>query len=289
MNSLTLGRYLPYDSFVHRLDARDKIYCLIALMVAVFLPQTNYSMTFLMMGVMFVLLLVLLLSTHTSFLSLLKSLSGLWFMMIFLLVIYIFIPSSTHRYPDWIAFYLGSLPIYWDSLLEAAKIMVRLMQMIALTMVFTSSTKPLEMTDAFEWYLAPLSYIGFPSHEVAMIISIALRFIPTILEDTKRIMRAQASRGVDFEHGSIVTKVKAMVSLIVPLFVSSFVRSEDLADAMECRGYDPKKKRTKYRSMKFTYRDLIAFMITSAFLAFYIYSSVTGFDFFKFAFGMEVK
>lgn len=289
MNSLTLGRYVPYRSFVHTLDPRNKIYCLIVLMVAIFMPQVNYAMTFTMMGIMFLFLLLLLLLTHSSFLSLLKSLSGLWFMMVFLLLIYVFIPTSTHHYPDWIAFRIGDFPIYYESLLEAGKILVRLMQMIALTIIFTSSTKPLEMTDAFEWYLAPFGYLGFPAHEVAMIISIALRFIPTILDDTKRIMKAQASRGVDFEHGHLVTKIKSMVSLIVPLFVSSFIRSEELADAMECRGYNPKGKRTKYRSMRFSWQDLIAFIFVSAFAALFIYTSVTSFDAYAFFFGASVK
>lgn len=289
MASLTLGRYVPYGSFVHKLDARNKIYCLIVIMVAIFMPQANYAMTFTMVGVMFLFLLLLLALTHSSFLSLLKSLSGLWFMMLFLLIIYIFIPTSSHTYPDWIAFYIGSVPVYYDSLLEAAKIITRLFQMIALTMVFTSSTKPLEMTDAFEWYLIPLRYIGFPAHEVAMIISIALRFIPTILDDTKRIMRAQASRGVDFEHGHLLAKIKSMVSLVIPLFVSSFIRSEDLADAMECRGYDPKAKRTKYRKMRFSWKDLVAFVLVSALAALFITVSATHFDAYSFFFGVNVK
>ncbi len=289
MSNLTLGRYVPYGSFIHKLDARNKIYCLILLMVAVFMKQVNYAMTFTMMGIMFLFLFVLLLFTHSSFLSLLKSLSALWFMMIFLLVIYVFIPLSSPKYPDWVAFYIGSFPVMWESLLEAAKILTRLFAMIALTMVFTSSTKPLEMTDAFEWYLLPLRYVGFPSHEVAMIISIALRFIPTILDDTKRIMKAQASRGVDFEHGSIITKIKAMVSLVVPLFVSSFMRSEDLADAMECRGYDPKAKRTKYRKMSFSYRDLIAFLFVTAFGVLFILCSALSFDAYSSFFGVIVK
>ncbi len=289
MSNLTLGRYVPYGSFIHKLDARNKIYCLIILMVALFLPQSSYAMTFSMMGIMFLFLLLLLLLTHSSFLSLLKSLSALWFMMLFLLIIYVFIPLSNPKYPDWIAFYIGSFPVMWESLLESAKILTRLFAMIALTMVFTSSTKPLEMTDAFEWYLSPLRYLGFPSHEVAMIISIALRFIPTILDDTKRIMKAQASRGVDFEHGGLITKIKSMISLIVPLFVSSFMRSEDLADAMECRGYDPKAKRTKYRKMSFSFRDLLAFLFVTSFACLFIASSALSFDAFLSIFGVIAK
>lgn len=285
MNSFVMGRYVPYDSFIHRMDARAKIFSLILLMVAVFMGYSSWAMTFTMAGLAFIVILILLMASHTGLGRLLKSLSSLWFMAIFLLVIYILVPHTS----EWVAFYIGSYAIYWDSILEAGKILIRLVLMIAITMVLTSSTKPLEMTDAFEWYLAPLKWIGFPSHELAMILSIALRFIPTILEDVSRIMKAQASRGVDFEHGHILAKAKAMVSLIVPLFVSSFVRSEELADAMECRGYDPKAKRTKYRIEKFHWADLFETLFSVAFLALFVYVSVSGLNIYEAWWGMSVR
>jgi energy-coupling factor transport system permease protein len=214
MSTFSMGRYVPYNSFVHRMDPRAKIFGLIALMVAIFMDfGYSWTLTFTMDGIAFVLILVLLWSTHTSFRQVLNSLKSLWFMAIFLLIIYILMPTGTS---DWLAFKIGTYPIYWDSILNAAKILLRLILMIELTMVLTSSTKPLDLTYAFEWYLYPLKLIGFPSHEVAMTLSIALRFIPTILEDVERIMKAQSSRGVDFAHGKIGAKFRAVVSLIVP-------------------------------------------------------------------------
>ena len=132
--------------------------------------------------------------------------------------------------------------------------------MIALTMVLTSTTKPMDMTYAFEWYMSPLKVIRFPAHEIAMTLSIALRFIPTLLEETERIMKAQASRGVDFNHGGLFKRFGAVIALIIPLFVSALERSEELANAMIVRGYDPRAKRTRYRLLKFSWRDLIAFI-----------------------------
>ncbi len=290
--NITLGRYAPYNTCIHKLDARLKIFALIALMVPIFLTYGNlgddgyYTMTFIINGILLLISIVLLLIAKGSILSLLKSLRSLWFMAIFVLLIYCLIPRST--YTEWIAFKIKDFPIYWASILDAARILMRLVSMITLMMILTSTTKPLEMTDAFEWYLTPFKWIGLPTHELAMILSIALRFIPTILEDTQRIMNAQASRGVDFKYGGLGTKVKAVVSLIVPLFVSAFLRSEELADAMECRGYDPRAKRTRYRKAKFTWRDIVGLLVTCIILGLAIAAAVTKFNVFA-IFGITVK
>jgi energy-coupling factor transport system permease protein len=269
------------------MDPRAKIFCLIALMVAVFLDfGYSWAMTFTMDGIAAIVVLALLWSTHTGLTQVLKSLKSLWFMAIFLLLIYILMPTSSS---DWLAFRIGGYPIYWDSILNAAKILLRLILMIELTMVLTASTKPLDLTYAFEWYLHPFKYIGFPANEVAMTLSIALRFIPTILEDVGRIMKAQSSRGVDFSHGKIAAKFRAIVSLIVPLFVSSFVRSEELANAMECRGYDPKAKRSRYRRLAFSWSDLLETLFVASFLALFIYVSVTKFDAYGAWLGLTLK
>jgi energy-coupling factor transport system permease protein len=163
-----------------------------------------------------------------------------------------------------------------------------LMLMIELSLILTATTKPLDLTYALEWYLTPLKWIGFPSHIVAMTITLALRFIPTILEDVDRIMKAQASRGVDFEHGKLGAKFRAIISLIVPLFVSSFIRSDDLANAMECRGYDPKVKRTRYRKLRFSWWDLLETLVVIAFATAFIYASATHFDAFVSWWGIGV-
>ena len=181
-------------------------------------------------------------------------------MIIILLLINVLIPPlGASR----IAFSIGSYNIFWESILQSAKIILRLVMMVALTMILTATTKPLDLTYALEWYMTPLRLIRFPTHEIAMTISIALRFIPTLLDETMRIMNAQASRGVDFEHGKLKEKIKAILSLIVPLFMSAFQRSEELANAMEARGYNPRAKRTRYRNLHWGVGDTFSlFFVT---------------------------
>lgn len=287
MNSVSLGRYVPYDSFIHRLDARSKIVSMIFLMVAVFLPFGNYATTFLMGGLTFIVVFSVFLFTRIRISALLKSLLSLWLMLVFLLLIYAITPRQDHL--DWISFYIGGYPIYWASILDAAKIFVRLMLMIALSLSLTASTKPLDLTGAFEWYMFPLKLVAIPVSVWAMTLSLALRFIPTLLDDVERIMKAQAARGVDFKRGRFSKKVKALTSLIVPLFVSSISRSDELANAMEARGYDPNEKRTRYREMRFHLGDLFAVLLTGAYMGFAIWMSVSGFDPFMAFWGLEVR
>ena len=288
MASFTMGRYVPYNSFVHRMDPRLKIYSLIVLMVAIFVNYPTWTMTYTMLGVLFLFTLILLWTSHMSLTSLLKSLSGLWFMVVFLLLIYILVPRYTEGNQDWY-FTIGDFKIYYESLLEAGKVFFRLVIMLSLSLILTSTTKPLSLTDGLEWYLTPLRWMGVPTPILAMIISLALRFIPTILEDVERILKAQSSRGVDFKHGRIFAKFKAIISLIIPLFVSSFVRSDELANAMECRGYDPKTKRTKYRQLHFRWWDLLELVIVSLLVACFFYISITGTDLYALLFGLTLK
>ena len=135
--------------------------------------------------------------------------------------------------------------------------------MISVTTVLTATTKPLELTYGLEYFMSPLKVIKFPAHEIAMTISIALRFIPTILEETQKIMKAQASRGVDLQEGKLKEKIGAIISLIIPLFISAFQRSEELANAMEARGYNPSAKRTRYRQLKFKGIDLTSIIVST--------------------------
>jgi len=276
MNQFSLGRYVPYDTFLHRLDPRDKILGVILLMVAIFLPITGWAMTFTMGGLAFLVTLILLYATKTSFLTILGSLKSMWLMIAFLLAIYVLMPHSNPTLG--VAWNLNGWIVYWDSFAEAGKIILRLIMMVELTMILTASTKPLDMTYAFEWYLTPLKLIRFPAHEVAMTISIALRFIPTLLDDTNRVMKAQESRGVDFKHGNPFKRLSALTSLIIPLFVSAFMRSEELANAMECRGYDPKAKRTRFRILKWKWFDWMGLIFSAAFLAFFLYVSISGWN-----------
>lgn len=264
MSNSVLGRYVNHNSFIHRMDPRNKIFCLIALMVAIFISYPTWEMTFVIGGALAVFVISLLLIARVRIIDVFKSLRVLWFLVLLLMIINVLTPPPNSVT---VAFNIGSKPIYWEAIFQSLKIILRLVLMIMLTMLLTATTKPLDLTYGLEWYMTPLKVIKFPVHEIAMTISIALRFIPTLLDETDRIMKAQSSRGVDFKHGKISSRLKAVVSLIIPLFISSFQRSEELADSMEARGYDPKAKRTRYRVLRFSLGDLIGFLLCSALLA----------------------
>ena len=200
------------------------------------------------------------------FLDLFKSLSTMWFLIIILMVIYVFIPNPSYN-PNHIAFYIGTYGVNYDAFYQSGYIIFRLILMVMITMILTSTTSPMDLTYALEWYMTPLKLVKFPAHIVAMTLSIALRFIPTLLDETQRIMKAQASRGVDFNRGGLFKRVGAIISLIIPLFVSAISRSEELSNAMEARGYDPYAKRSRYRVLKFHLSDLFAFIIVGAIFA----------------------
>ena len=260
MNNLTFGRYSPYNTLTHRLDPRNKIFLLVLFMVCIFLRVESWSATLLISGVFFLFLILVMVISKVSFLSLLKSIGAMWFLLIFLLIIYIFIPNPNYN-PTHIAFRINGYPINYDAFYQCGYIFVRLIMMLMITMVLTSTTKPMDLTYGLEWYMAPLKVVKFPSHIVAMTLSIALRFIPTLIDETNRIIKAQSSRGVDFNRGGFIKRFKAVFSLIIPLFVSAISRSEELSDAMEARGYDPYAKRTRYRKLQFHIGDLFALLI----------------------------
>lgn len=271
MTSVTFGRYAPYNTLIHRLDPRNKILMMILLMATIFLPFSVWSTSLIMSVCYLVLLIVVMIASRVSFIGLFKNLKAMWFLVLFLLIIYIFVPNPTYHLA---AFKIWDLTIYWDAFYQSAYIVLRLVLMICITMVLTSTTKPLDLTYALEWYLVPLRVIKFPTHEVAMTVSIALRFIPTILDETDRIMKAQSSRGADFNHGGLFKRFKAIISLIIPLFISAFERSGQLADAMEARGYDPRSKRTRYRVLNFHISDLVSFLLVAAVFSGVLYLTI---------------
>ncbi len=225
-----------------------------------------------------------------SFLSLFKSLSSMWFLVLFLMIVYVFIPNPTYSHVMYA--WSNGFKLYWDSFYQCGYIILRLIMMISITMLLTSTTKPMDLTYGLEWYMTPLKFLHFPVHEVAMTLSIALRFIPTILDETDRIMKAQASRGVDFNRGGLFKRFRAVISLIIPLFVSSIERSEELSNAMEARGYNPKGKRSKYRFFKFHLSDLFAVIIVGlifgSLLTLLIFDKQHQIDIIYFVFGAKV-
>ena len=264
MASITFGRYTPRHTFTQHLDARNKILLLILMMVTIFLQFKLWSTTLVISGALLILIIIMMLISRVSIVDLFRSLVTMWFLIIMLLVIYIFIPMNTYTH---VAFSINGFKVYWEAFYQAGYIILRLMMMICLTMILTATTKPMDLTYAFEWYMYPLKAIRFPVSEIAMTLSIALRFIPTLLDETDRIMKAQASRGVDFQHGLLIKRMRAVISLIIPLFVSAIERSEELSNAMEARGYDPKAKRTKYRLLRFHWQDIIGFIFIGAIFA----------------------
>lgn len=274
MAAITLGRYMPYNSLMHRLDPRIKLFAMIVTMVSIFLRFGSVWTDLAFYTFIFLMIATVMRMTKIKFSQLYRQLRPLWLMLVFLLMINILLPN-TQEISGYLP--LWGFKIYYAALLQTFYIVFRLVLMIALTLVITASTRPLDLTYAIEWYLSPLKVIRFPSHEVAMTMSIALRFIPTLLEETYRIMKAQASRGVDFINGKLKEKLRAMVALIVPLFISAFQRSEELANAMEARGYDPSAKRTRYRELTWHRRDTFALIFMLLYLGLFVTLKVTGF------------
>ncbi len=251
MNGMTLGRYLPIDSYIHRLDPRLKISALLLLLVVVF-----FDAGFLGYGLLSVLVMVMAYLSKLKMKQLVKSIKPMMFMMGFLLFFNLFFVKTGN-----IVITLGPISIYDQAIIQSLYIFIRLILIIIMTTILTATTKPLDLTLGIEHLLSPFKKIGFPTHEVAMMISIALRFIPTLLEETQRIMKAQASRGVDFAEGSVKEKIMSIVSLIIPLFISAFQRAEDLANAMESRNYNPEAKRTRYKQLKWKLNDSLSLTV----------------------------
>ena len=263
MNNITFGRFTPFNTVVHRLDPRNKIFLVILLMVSIFLKVDVWSTTLIMSAFLLFILIIFMLLARVSFISLFKSLKTMWMLLIFLFIIYIFIPNATYN-PEHIAFYIGTYGINYDAFFQVGYIFIRIVMMLMITMILTSTTSPMNLTYGLEWYMSPLKLVKFPAHIVAMTLSIALRFIPTLLDETDRIIKAQSSRGVDFQRGGFIKRFGAIISLIIPLFVSAINRSEELSNAMEARGYDPYAKRSRYRILKFHWKDLFALILVLA-------------------------
>lgn len=252
MDNMTFGKYIPGNSIIHRLDPRLKICAVFIFLISVF-----FDAGFIGYGILAIYVLLCSLVSKIKLSHILKAIKPMVFMMLFLMIFNIFLMKTGD-----VIIKIGSISIYSGALLQTAYIFIRLVLIITLTTLMTSTTKPLELTLAIESLLNPLKRFHFPVHELAMMISIALRFIPDLLDEAKRIMKAQASRGVDFNEGSFMEKIKSIISLIIPLFISAFQRAEELANAMESRNYNPEATRTKYKVLTWTHLDTLSMLIT---------------------------
>lgn len=259
--SITLGQYLPGNSYVHRLNPRLKILALLLLLVLLF-SLNSFTGLFSLLAMA----LLLLFSARIPFRYFLKGLRPILYIVIFALIIYLFFTKG-----GVVLFRIGSVTIESEGVREGFFVITRLITLIIFSLLVTLTTTPLSLTHGMSFFMKPLSKIGLPTDEVAMIMAIALRFIPTLMEESQRLMRAQVSRGADFETGSIFRRAQNLVPLIVPLFVSAFRRADDLALAMEARGYRLGAKRTRLHEDKVLPADLgtLIFVIVLIAAAFY--------------------
>ncbi len=256
MGNFTLGRYLPLDSPIHKMDPRAKILAMLLVLISIFFPAGWIGY-----GILFVVVASVIMVAKLSWNFIWKAMRPMLFMLMFLLIINMLVVKT-----GTVLLTIGTFTIYSDALFQTLYIAVRLLLMIMITTCLTATTKPLEMTLGIEDLLKPFTKIHVPAHEIAMLISIALRFIPDLIDETQRIMKAQESRGVDMKEGKMSERIMAILSLIVPLFVSAFQRAEDLANAMEARGYAPGEKRTRYKVLKMHARDYILIFSSLAIL-----------------------
>ena len=256
MKNVTLGRYIPLDSFFHKLDPRSKIIGMFAILIAVFIPSgwIGYAII-----AAVIISCIFIAKLQIDFV--IKAMKPMLMMMEFLFVINVLVIKTGEPLIT-----IGKFTVYLDAITQSAYIVVRLILMIMITTLLTATTKPMDMTLGIEDLLMPLEKLKVPTHDIAMMISLALRFIPTLIDEADRILKAQASRGVDFENGKLGEKITAIVSLIVPMFVSCFQRADDLADAMEARGYVVGAKRVRYKTLKFHAGDYVVIIVSNLIL-----------------------
>lgn len=255
---ITLGQFLPGESVVHRLDPRTKILLMIAYIVLVFAVRS--LPLFLVPALLLVVMFLLGRVPARYFFS---SLKPLRFLLVFMFVVNLFFTQGDTVLWSW-----RFLRLTREALTQSVYITLRLVLLVAGTSMLTLTTSPIALTDGLERLLAPLKIIRFPAHELAMMMTIALRFIPTLMEETDRIKKAQMARGADFESGNLIKRAKSMIPILVPLFVSAFRRADELAMAMESRCYHGGEGRTRMRELKLRLADLVAVVIFAALIAF---------------------
>lgn len=251
MEKMIIGRYVPADSLVHRMDPRSKL-IIIFLFVCIIFLANNFT-TYVLIGIYTFLMLGLSRIPVRFLYAGLKPV--LWLVLFTLLLQVFFTKEGTLLYE------LGPIKIYEEGVRQGIFISMRFFFLILMTSLLTLTTTPIEITDGLETLLHPLKKVRFPVHEMALMMSISLRFIPTLMQETDKIMKAQIARGVEFSSGPIKDRIKAVIPLLIPLFVSSFKRAEELAIAMEARGYRGGEGRTKYRLLSWNFSDSLQILI----------------------------
>lgn len=260
IKDITIGQYFPGNSVIHKMDPRMKIILTIVYITALFLVKNFWG--FLITGAF---LAAVIFISKIPLKTVLKGVKPLTFIIVFTAFFNIFYGTGPSVAPNiaWLSW------LKWEGLKNAAFMAIRIILLITGTSFMTYTTSPVMLTDAIERLLSPLKHIKVPVHELSMMMTIAMRFIPTLIDETEKITNAQKARGADFETGNIIRRAKALIPILIPLIVSAFRRAEELADAMECRCYNGGDGRTRYKIYNFSLRDYIA-----AFVVVFILASV---------------
>ena len=260
IKNITLGQYIPGDSLLHKTDPRVKIILTLMFMIVIFIVNTY--MGFLMLSLF---TLIGIVGSSIPLRYTLRGLKPILFILLFATIINIFTVDSTPILE------YGFISITYEGLDTAAKMALRLILLVVSASLLTLTTTPIMLTDGIEKLLDPLRRIGVPAHEIAMMMTIALRFIPTLLEETDKIMKAQSARGADFDTGNLVERAKSFIPVLVPLFVSAFRRADELATAMEARCYRGSEGRTRMKQLKVTWIDALMIVIMLMFTALVVF------------------
>lgn len=260
LKDITIGQYIAGDSFIHKMDPRGKIFAVFIFMIALFSSKDLKSY-----GIVFAFSIFVILLSGISIKRYLRGLKPLIFIIILTSGMHFFLTPGEEIW-SW-----GILVLTKEGLWQGFFMGLRLALLIIITSVLTLTTTPIALTDGIEKLLSPFKKIGLPAHELAMMMTIALRFIPTLIEETEKIMNAQKARGADFESGNIINRGKALIPILVPLFISSFRRADDLAIAMEARCYRGGEGRTRLRELAYSSRDFIGNFVAIILLIIVIY------------------
>ena len=251
MEKMIFGRYVPVDSLIHRMDPRSKLMLIFIFVCIVFIA--NNSLTY---GALIIYTLLMVALSKVPFRFIIGGLKPVLWLVLFTLILHLFLNKQGD-----VIFHAGWFTIYEEGLRQGIFISLRFFLLILMTSTLTLTTTPIEITDGLESLLHPLNKVKFPVHELALMMSISLRFIPTLMQETDKIMKAQTARGVDFSSGPMKDRVKAIIPLLIPLFVNSFKRAEELAIAMEARGYRGGEGRTKYRQLSWGTVDTLMLLL----------------------------
>lgn len=251
LKDITIGQYLARDSIIHALDARIKIIITTLLIIALFTIDSFVGFGFFLAFIFMIILLA-----KISVAKVLRGLKPILILVLFTLLIHVFLTKGGQVLWSWKFISIESAGVYTGVFMVS-----RILILILFTSLLTLTTSPLQLTDGIEYILSPLKKVGVPASELSMMMTIALRFIPTLLEEADKIMKAQQARGADFESGNLIQRAKSLIPLLVPLFISAFRRADDLALAMESRCYRGGEGRTRLHELKYEYYDFIALLI----------------------------